>query len=138
MPKFITFRRFSAVGSRIWIRSDDLLSMIMLPAPVKTVISGIRFYCNSPGRRNHSRDRVGGTGLGGVAIPNLYYEVKQENFWISVYITWKKNELSVRRSKIYQKRCISARARNIVFYLVLPGVVDRRDGKEIVKEEAVD
>ena len=46
-----------------------ILSMIMLPMPIKTVISGIRDLLLISPERNHSRDpRVGGTGVERVSL----------------------------------------------------------------------
>ena len=58
----------------------------------------------------------------GCRYSDLYYEVVKtgRKLWISVYITLEKDELSVRRFKIYQKRCISALAQKYTdFYFEL-------------------
>ena len=121
-----------------------VLSMIMLPMPIKTVISGIRdLLLISPGEETiqEIRDLVE-PELRGCRYSDLYYEVVKtgRKLWISVYITLEKDELSVRRFKIYQKRCISALAQKYTdfYFELLPEIeLDPGEMEEIVKE-AVD
>lgn len=121
-----------------------ILSMIMLPMPIKTVISGIRdLLLISPGEETiqEIRDLVE-PELRGCRYSDLYYEVVKtgRKLWISVYITLEKDELSVRRFKIYQKRCISALAQKYTdfYFELLPEIeLDPGEMEEIVKE-AVD
>lgn len=86
-----------------------ILSMIMLPMPIKTVISGIRdLLLISPGEETIQEIReLVEPELRGCRYSDLYYEVVKtgRKLWISVYITLEKDELSVRRFKIYQKPC---------------------------------
>ena len=144
MPKFITFSWFQP-----WVPYLDsiltiILSMIMLPAPVKTVISGIRdLLLISPGEETIQEIReLVEPELRGCRYSDLYYEVVKtgRKLWISVYITLEKDELSVRRFKIYQKRCISALAQKYTdfYFELLPEIeLDPGEMEEIVKE-AVD
>ena len=121
-----------------------ILSMIMLPMPIKTVISGIRdLLLISPGEETIQEIReLVEPELRGCRYSDLYYEVVKtgRKLWISVYITLEKDELSVRRFKIYQKRCISALAQKYTdfYFELLPEIeLDPGELEEIVKE-AVD
>ena len=76
--------------------------------------------------------------LRGCRYSDLYYEVVKtgRKLWISVYITLEKDELSVRRFKIYQKRCISALAQKYTdfYFELLPEIeLDPGELEEIVK-----
>ena len=118
--------------------------MIMLPMPIKTVISGIRdLLLISPGEETiqEIRDLVE-PELFRCRYSDLCYEVVKtgRKLWISVYFTLEKDELSVRRFKIYQKRCISALAQKYTdfYFELLPEIeLDPGEMEEIVKE-AVD
>ena len=71
---------------------------------------------------------------------NMIYYPGDPEPKLSKYITLEKDELSVRRFKIYQKRCISALAQKYTdfYFELLPEIeLDPGEMEEIVKE-AVD
>ena len=71
---------------------------------------------------------------------NMIYYPGDPEPKLSKYITLEKDELSVRRFKIYQKRCISALAQKYTdfYFELLPEIeLDPGELEEIVKE-AVD
>lgn len=101
-----------------------ILSLIMLPVPVRTVISGIRdLLLISP-----EEETV--TDIKNLVEPiireskcsELTYEIVRtgRKLWISAYITLDKDELSVRKFKTLQTRCIAALAQKYTdFYFEL-------------------
>lgn len=143
MPKFISFTWFQPLVPYLDSILTIILSMIMLPMPIKTVISGIRdLLLISPGEETiqEIRDLVE-PELKGCHYSDLYYEVVKtgRKLWISVYITLEKDELSVRRFKIYQKRCISALAQKYTdfYFELLPEIeLEPEELEEIAKEAA--
>ena len=101
-----------------------ILSLIMLPVPIKTVISGIRdLLLISPEEETISDIK----NLVEPIISESNYAALSYNIvrtgrklWISAYITLDKDELSVRKFKILQTRCIAALARKYTdFYFEL-------------------
>lgn len=111
--------------------------------PIKTVISGIRdLLLISPGEETIQEIReLVEPELKGCRYSDLYYEVVKtgRKLWISVYITLEKDELSVRRFKIYQKRCITALAQKYTdfYFELLPEIeLEPEELEEIAKEAA--
>lgn len=89
-----------------------VLSMIMLPVPIKAVISGIRDLMLIPPGEETVEDIKGIVGpvLEEYHCSKLYYEIVKtgRRLWISVYVTLEKTEVSLREFQTAQKRCIEA------------------------------
>lgn len=101
-----------------------VLSLIMLPAPVHTVLSGIRdLLLISPEKETVEEIKnLVEPIIRESRCVDLTYEIVRtgRKLWISAYITLNKDELSVRKFKILQTRCIAALAQNYTdFYFEL-------------------
>lgn len=124
-----------------------VLSVIMLPIPIKTVFTGIRdLLLISP-----EEETV--TEIKEIVEPiileskctDIYYDIVRtgRKLWISAYITLNKDELSVRKFKMLQTRCIAALAETYsdFYFELLPEIeVDMEEVKEEIEaaqEEAV-
>ena len=89
-----------------------VLSMVMIPVPIKTVVTGIRDLLLISPEEETVQD------IKGLVEPiiresncsDLYFEIVRtgRKLWISAYITLDKDELSVRKFKMLQARCIAA------------------------------
>ena len=94
-----------------------VLSMIMLPIPVKTVFTGIRdLLLISPEEETVSEIKQTVEPI--IQESNcvdIYYDIVRtgRKLWISAYIKLNKDELSVRKFKMLQTRCIAALSENI-------------------------
>ena len=89
-----------------------VLSMIMLPVPIKTVITGIRdLLLISPEEETITEiKKITEPIISQSHCSDLYYEVVRtgRKLWISAYITLNKDELSVHKFKELQTECIVA------------------------------
>lgn len=88
------------------------LSIIMLPIPIKTVFTGIRdLLLISPEEETVSEIKeIVEPIIMESKCTDIYYDIVRtgRKLWISAYITLNKDELSVRRFKMLQTRCIAA------------------------------
>lgn len=119
-----------------------VLSMIMLPIPVKTVYTGIRdLLLISP-----EEETV--TEIKQIVEPiileskctDIYYDIVRtgRKLWISAYVTLNKDELSVHRFKMLQTRCIAALAEmySDFYFELLPEIgVDMEEVNEEIEAE---
>lgn len=119
-----------------------ILSMIMLPIPIRTVFTGIRdLLLISP-----EEDTV--TEIKEIVEPiieesgctDIFYEIVRtgRKLWISVYIKLDKDELSVRKFQILQTRCIAALSETYsdFYFELLPEIeFDLEEVNEIRKAE---
>lgn len=117
-----------------------VLSVIMLPIPIKTVFTGIRdLLLISP-----EEETV--TEIKEIVEPiileskctDIYYDIVRtgRKLWISAYITLNKDELSVRKFKMLQTRCIAALAETYsdFYFELLPEIeVDMEEVKEEIE-----
>ena len=114
LPYFVPFDWFSRVTPYLDSIFTIILSMIMIPVPIKTVITGIRdLLLISPEEETvqEIKDIVEPI-IRESNCSELSYEIVRtgRKLWISAYITLDKDELSLRRFKWLQNRCIVALA----------------------------
>ena len=86
----------------------------MLPTPIKTVITGLRDLMLWPPEAE-TVDDIKATVepiIGGYGHKNLYYDIVRtgRRLWISVYITFDKDIISLSKFQILQTKCIAALA----------------------------
>ena len=114
LPYLVPFAWFSKLTPYLDSIFTIILSMIMLPVPIKTVITGIRdLLLISPEEETvqEIKDIVEPI-IRESNCSELSYEIVRtgRKLWISAYITLEKDELSLRRFKWLQNRCIVALA----------------------------
>lgn len=101
-----------------------VLSVIMLPGPVKTVLSGVRdLLLISPEEETVAEIReLVDPIIRESKCSDLTYNIVRtgRKLWISAYITLDKDELSVHKFQMLQTRCIAALAQKYTdFYFEL-------------------
>lgn len=112
LPIIVPFPWFKSLVPYLDSLLTIILSVVMLPIPVKTVITGIRdLLLISPEEETVE-------GIKSLVEPiiqesgcsDCLYEIVRtgRKLWISAYITLDKDELSVRKFKMLQTRCIAA------------------------------
>lgn len=107
-----------------------VLSMIMLPTPLKTVVTGIRDLLLMPPEEETIQEikDIVEPILSEYQWTNLYYDIVRtgRKLWISVYITMDpdKDTISLKRLKIVQTFCIEALAKKYsdFYFELLPDV----------------
>lgn len=121
-----------------------ILSMIMLPTPVKTVITGLRdllLICPEEETVQEIKDLVE-PELKECPCSEISYEIVRtgRKLWISAYITLKKDELSVRKLKMLQSRCIAALAQKYTdfYFELLPEIEFEEEVVEKLVEETLE
>lgn len=91
-----------------------VLSLIMLPVPVRTVMSGIRDLMLIPPDEETIQDikQTVEPVLEEYKYTKLYYDIVKtgRKLWISAYITLDKEEISLTKFQLAQARCIRALA----------------------------
>lgn len=92
-----------------------VLSIFMIPTPIKAVMSGLRDLFLMP-PEEETIDEIKQTVepiLKAYGYQKLYYDIVRtgRKIWISVYITFDRDEVSIRRFKIVQNYCIQALAK---------------------------
>lgn len=115
-----------------------VLSMIMLPEPIRTVFLGIRdLLLISPEEETVEEIKaIVEPIIKESKCTEIYYDILRtgRKLWISAYITLNKDELSVRKFKNYQTRCIAALSEKYsdFYFELLPEIEpDVDDLKEI-------
>ena len=93
----------------------------MLPTPIKTVITGLRDLFLIP-PEEETVDEIKETiepVLNAYGYKKLYYDILRtgRKLWISVYITFDKDLVSITRFKIVQNFCIQALAKKYTDFL---------------------
>lgn len=111
-----------------------ILSVFMIPTPIKTVITGLRDLFLLPPEEEtitEIKETVEPI-LAAYGYEKLYYDIVRtgRKLWISVYITFDRDEVSIRRFKIVQNFCIQALAKQYpdFYFELLPDI-------EFVSEE---
>lgn len=127
-PVLIPFAWFQPVIPYLDQIITIVLSLIMLPVPVRTVISGIRDLILIPPEEEtvqEIKDTVEPI-LEGYDYSEIYYDIVRtgRKLWISVYLTLEKDEISLTRFKTAQARCIDALARKYTnfYFELLPDI----------------
>lgn len=89
-----------------------VLSLIMIPTPIHTVITGIRDLMLIPPEEETIEDIKSTVEpiIGIYGHKNLYYDIVRtgRKLWISVYITFDKDIVSLSKFKLLQDECILA------------------------------
>ena len=112
-----------------------LLSLFIIPTPIKAVITGIRDLLLLPPEEETVEDikSTVDTILGSYGFDNLYYDIVRtgRKLWISVYVTFERDDISIKRFSKIQGECIEALyERYDDFYLeLLPDIQFTKKGK---------
>ena len=115
-----------------------ILSAFMLPTPIKAVITGLRDLMLWPPEAE-TVDDIKATVepiIGGYGHKNLYYDIVRtgRRLWISVYITFDKDIISLSKFQILQTKCIAALAEKYqdFYFELLPDIqLDSMDEEKI-------
>lgn len=141
LPVLITDARFQQIVPYLDSLFTIILSMIMLPTPIKTVIAGIRdllLACPEEETVQEIKNLVEPIIRESNCSDCHYNIVKTgRKLWISAYITLDKDELSVRKFKLLQTRCIAALTEKYTdfYFELLPEIeFNIEDVKKIVAE----
>ena len=127
-PRFVTFSWFQYVIPYLDQIITITLSVIMLPTPVKTVITGIRDLLLIPPEEETIQDIKTTVEpiIGIYGHKNLYYDILRtgRKIWISVYITFDKDIISLSKFKDLQTQCILALAEKYqdFYFELLPDI----------------
>lgn len=128
LPKLLPFDWFRPAVPYLDQVLTILLSMVMLPIPIKTVITGVRDLMLIPPEEEtiqEIRQRVE-EALSSYEYAELYYDIVRtgRKLWISVYITLDKDEISLRKFQIAQARCIKALSESYTdfYFELLPDI----------------
>lgn len=106
----------------------DPLSVIMIQTPVRTVITGIRDLMLIPPEEETIEDikKTVEPIIGIYGHKNLYYDIVRtgRKLWISVYITFDKDIVSLSKFKHLQDKCIKALAQKYpdFYFELLPDI----------------
>lgn len=128
LPVFIPFGWFQPLVPYLDPLITIVLSVIMLPVPIKTVISGIRDLMLIPPEEETVQEikQTIDPIISDYSYSDLYYEIVRtgRKLWISAYITLEKDEISLSRFKIAQARCIEALAQKYsdFYFELLPDI----------------
>ena len=105
-----------------------VLSLFMLPTPIKAVITGLRDLFLLP-PEEETVEEIKETVepiLEAYGYEKLYYDIVRtgRKLWISVYITFDRDEVSISRFKIVQNFCIQALAKKYsdFYFELLPDI----------------
>lgn len=112
LPIIVPFPWFKSLVPYLDSLLTIILSVVMLPIPVKTVITGIRdLLLISPEEETVEEIKsLVEPIIQESGCSDCLYEIVRtgRKLWISAYITLDKDELSVRKFKMLQTRCIAA------------------------------
>lgn len=105
-----------------------VLSIFMIPTPVRAVVTGLRDLFLLP-PEEETIEEIKETVepiLQAYGYQKLYYDIVRtgRKIWISVYITFDRDEVSIRRFKIVQNYCIQALAKKYsdFYFELLPDI----------------
>ncbi len=138
LPMLVRFDWMDKISPYLDSILTIVLSMIMLPEPIRTVFSGIRdLLLISPEEETVEEIKaIVEPIIKESKCTEIYYDILRtgRKLWISAYITLNKDELSVRSFKNYQTRCIAALSEKYsdFYFELLPEIEpDVDDLKEI-------
>ena len=114
LPMLIPFDWFQHIVPYLDQLITIVLSLVMIPTPIHTVITGIRDLMLIP-PEEETIDDIKETIepiIGVYGHKNLYYDIVRtgRNLWISVYISFEKDIVSLSKFKQLQDQCIKALA----------------------------
>lgn len=127
-PFLIPFDWFQPVVPYLDPLITIVLSVVMLPLPIKTVASGIRDLMLIPPEEETIADIKATVEpiISDYEYSKLYYDIVKtgRKLWISAYITLEKDELSLTKCKEAQARCIAALAQKYTdfYFELLPDI----------------
>ncbi len=128
LPLMIPFAWFDRVTPYLDQIITILLSVIMIQTPVRTVITGIRDLMLIPPEEKTIEDikKTVEPIIGIYGHKNLYYDIVRtgRKLWISVYITFDKDIVSLSKFKHLQDKCIKALAQKYpdFYFELLPDI----------------
>ena len=114
LPVLIPFDWFQHIVPYLDQLITIVLSLVMIPTPIQTVITGIRDLMLIP-PEEETIDDIKETIepiIGVYGHKNLYYDIVRtgRKLWISVYISFEKDIVSLSKFKQLQDQCIKALA----------------------------
>ena len=114
LPMLIPFNWFQHIVPYLDQLITIVLSLVMIPTPIHTVITGIRDLMLIP-PEEETIDDIKETIepiIGVYGHKNLYYDIVRtgRKLWISVYISFEKDIVSLSKFKQLQDQCIKALA----------------------------
>lgn len=114
LPMLIPFDWFQQIVPYLDQLITIVLSLVMIPTPIHTVITGIRDLMLIP-PEEETIDDIKETIepiIGVYGHKNLYYDIVRtgRKLWISVYISFEKDIVSLSKFKQLQDQCIKALA----------------------------
>ena len=124
LPMLIPFDWFQHIVPYLDQLITIVLSLVMIPTPIHTVITGVRDLMLIP-PEEETIDDIKETIepiIGVYGHKNLYYDIVRtgRKLWISVYISFEKDIVSLSKFKQIQDQCIKALASKYSdFYLEL-------------------
>ena len=133
LPLWLPFDWFQPVIPYLDPLITVVLSLIMLPVPIKTVITGMRDLMLIPPEEEtvHEIKLTVEPILYGCNYSDLYYDIVKtgRKLWISVYMTLEKDEISLGKLKILQARCIESLAQkySVFYFELLPEIEYTRE-----------
>ena len=140
LPVFLPFKGVGQLTPYLDPFITIVLSMIMLPIPVKTVFTGIRdLLLISPEEETVSEIKQTVEPI--IQESNcvdIYYDIVRtgRKLWISAYIKLNKDELSVRKFKMLQTRCIAALSEKYTdfYFELLPEIEREMEELEVLQD----
>ena len=137
LPVLLPFPWFKPITPYLDQIITVTLSIFMLPTPIKTVITGLRDLFLIP-PEEETVDEIKETiepVLNAYGYKKLYYDILRtgRKLWISVYITFDKDLVSITRFKIVQNFCIQALAKKYTdfYFELLPDIVFTTDDEAL-------
>ena len=137
LPVLLPFPWFRPITPYLDQSITVTLSIFMLPTPIKTVITGLRDLFLIP-PEEETVDEIKETiepVLNAYGYKKLYYDILRtgRKLWISVYITFDKDLVSITRFKIVQNFCIQALAKKYTdfYFELLPDIVFTTDDEAL-------
>lgn len=128
LPVVITAKWFAPVIPYLDQIITVVLSLFMIPAPIKAVVTGLRDLFLIP-PEEETVDEIKETVepiLYNYGYKKLYYDIVRtgRKLWISVYITFERDEISISRFKVVQNDCIQALAQKYpdLYFELLPDI----------------
>ena len=128
LPVVITAQWFAPVIPYLDQIITVVLSLFMIPAPIKAVVTGLRDLFLIP-PEEETVDEIKETVepiLYNYGYKKLYYDIVRtgRKLWISVYITFERDEISISRFKVVQNDCIQALAQKYpdFYFELLPDI----------------
>ena len=128
LPILIPFDWFQHIVPYLDQLITIVLSLVMIPTPIHTVITGIRDLMLIPPEEETIEDIKATVEpiIGIYGHKNLYYDIVRtgRKLWVSVYITFDKDIVSLSKFKFLQDECILALAKKYpdFYFELLPDI----------------